>query len=507
LGVTWDTDTLPSEPVDVGLLVEGTYPYVLGGVSSWIHRLIGSLPEITFSVALLAGRRAEQGPAVYPRLANVRHFACRYLFDQPASVPAPSSAVPRRAFEDVDCLHRQLRTETPQVPLNGRLLERLSRELGEPGGIQLGDLLHGEESWERIRAGHLRDCPRASFTDYFWTVRALHAALFSVAGMARDLPRARAWHAVSTGYAGLLGSILRHRHGRPLILTEHGIYTKERQIDLAAAERLPGDGPDGTGFARRMWMRLFEGLGRITYASADTVIALFEGSRQRQIRDGAIAERTRIIPNGVDLMRFRQLRAKRPPRAPPTLGFIGRVVPIKDVKAFVRAVKAASAVRPDLEGWIVGPTGEDPAYAAECLQLAAALGLENRLKFIGFRKPEDVLPDIGVLVLTSISEGLPLVVPEAFASGVPVITTDVGACRELVEGRTAEDRALGSAGAVVPIADPDAVARAALELLQDEDRYRAAQRAAVQRVERYYSEELVFGAYRQIYGEALQWQA
>jgi glycosyltransferase involved in cell wall biosynthesis len=208
----------------------------------------------------------------------------------------------------------------------------------------------------------------------------------------------------------------------------------------------------------------------------------------------------------VDLARFRALREKRvhPPR--PILGFIGRVVPIKDVKGFVRAMKAVAAVHPDVEGWIVGPTAEDPAYAAECQQLAAALGVENRVKFMGFQPPDEVLPHVALMVLSSISEGLPLVVPEAFASGVPVVTTDVGACRELVEGRTPEDRALGRAGAVVPIADPEALARAALELLRNEDRYLAAQRAAMQRVETYYSEHQVFGEYRGLYDEVLRWQ-
>jgi polysaccharide biosynthesis protein PelF len=502
----WETSTSASESVDVGLLVEGTYPYVRGGVANWIHRLIESMPDTTFCVALIGGRRMEHGAPVYPRLRNVRHFASKYLFDAPPTRPAVSRSIPRQVFEDVDRLHEQLRTTGPEVPLDPKLIERLACKLGVPGGIQLGDLLHHDESWTRITAGHLRDCPEGSFNDYFWTIRALHASVFAVAELARELPNARLWHAVSTGYAGLLGSILRHQRAQPLILTEHGIYTKERKIDLAAAERMPGDAPDGTGFGRNMWMRLFEGLGRITYASSDTVISLYEGSRQRQIRDGAIAARTRIIPNGVDVTRFSRLRAtKHSP--PPTLGFVGRVVPIKDVKGFVRAMKAASAVRPDIEGLVVGPTSEDPGYAAECVQLAAALGVDDRVKFVGFQPPEDVLPNLGVLVLSSISEGLPLVIPEAFASGIPVVTTDVGACRELVEGRTPEDRALGPAGAVVPIANPDAIAHAALELLHDEGRYRAAQRAAVQRVETYYSEHLVFNAYRQTYREAVRWLA
>jgi glycosyltransferase involved in cell wall biosynthesis len=188
------------------------------------------------------------------------------------------------------------------------------------------------------------------------------------------------------------------------------------------------------------------------------------------------------------------------------LGFLGRLVPIKDVKCFIRAMKAVIARRPDAQGLIVGPTSEDPAYARECVQLAASLGLEGRVRFTGFRPAEDVLPELGLLVLTSISEGLPLAVLEAFASGLPVVTTDVGACRELVEGRTPEDCERGPAGAVVPIADPEAVARAALAVLEPA-RWRAAQHAAIRRVDTHDTEARVVDAYRHIYREACAWQA
>ena len=73
----------------------------------------------------------------------------------------------------------------------------------------------------------------------------------------------------------------------------------------------------------------------------------------------------------------------------------------------------------------------------------------------GFRKVEDIFRKIGILVLTSISEALPLVILEGFANGVPAVATDVGSCRELIEGGRPEDKELGMAGAVVPIdADP-----------------------------------------------------
>jgi glycosyltransferase involved in cell wall biosynthesis len=297
----------------------------------------------------------------------------------------------------------------------------------------------------------------------------------------------------------------------PLILSEHGIYTKERKIDLAQAEwisetlkGLGGSLGEGLGYIRRLWIRFFEGLGRLTYVVADPIVSLYEGNRQRQLADGAPEQRTIIVPNGVNIKRFSSALEKRPAGVPKIVGFIGRLVPIKDVKTFIRAMRTVCTEIPDAEGWLIGSSEEEPAYAADCEALVGSLGLTGRVKFLGFQNVADILPQLGVVVLTSISEALPLVVLEGFAAGVPAVSTDVGSCRELIEGRLPEDRALGHAGAVVSIADPEASGHAVVELLADEDRWRAAQKAGIERVNRFYTEPMMMNAYRDIYAGALR---
>ena len=186
------------------------------------------------------------------------------------------------------------------------------------------------------------------------------------------------------------------------------------------------------------------------------------------------------------------------------LGLIGRVVPIKDIRGFIRAMRGVVAALPDAEGWIVGPEDEDPDYARECHDLVRSLGLEGRVKFLGFQKPDEIFPKMGLTVLTSISEALPLVVLESFASGVPVVATDVGSCRELIEGRLPEDRALGAAGAVIPIAAPDEAAAAMVKLLKDPMAWFRAREAGLQRVNTYYTRQQMFDAYRGVYKTALE---
>ena len=94
-----------------------------------------------------------------------------------------------------------------------------------------------------------------------------------------------------------------------------------------------------------------------------------------------------------------------------------------------------------------------------------------------------------VIVLTSISEAQPLVILEANICGVPCVATDVGACSELLYGRTAPDRALGSSGLITPIANPEATASAIIEILSDDGRRQRMGESGIARVRKFYDEQ------------------
>jgi glycosyltransferase involved in cell wall biosynthesis len=493
---------------DIALMLEGTYPYIRGGVSSWVHQVITGLPEYTFALIFLGGAREHYGKQQYTLPDNVTHLECHYLMDtQAVGKPRPRRGN-RPAFEAQRELHEQFRSGA-DIPKD--VMAKVFADLGARDGISREDFLYSEESWNMIDESYRWYCTEPSFVDYFWSVRIMHAPLFQLAEVARSMPRVRMLHAVSTGYAGLLGAITSQQRGLPYAVTEHGIYTKERKIDLAQAQWIhdPTDQVSGTlneqmGYIRRLWIRFFEALGRLTYQQADPIVSLYRGNQQRQLQDGALPERTRIIPNGIDPARFEALRQARPSSVPLVLGLVGRVVPIKDIKTFIRAMRTICDAMPEVEGWIVGPEDEDVAYVSECRELVESLGLREQVKFLGFRNVNEILPQLGLMVLTSISEALPLVILEGHAAGLPCLATDVGACRELIEGAGEEDRALGVSGAVVPIADPEATAREAIQLLSDPERWHRAQQAGLARVQRFYTLESMFGAYRQIYNHGLE---
>ena len=493
---------------DVGLLLEGTYPYVSGGVSSWVHQIINGFPELTFAICFLGSRKQDYGGKKFQLPANVVHLEEHYLNESSGAPPV----VPQRGNLDMFTLNAELhdyfRAPAALAERGAAVLEQMTSEL--EGRMDRSQLLYTEASWNYITEQYQERCTDPSFVDYFWTVRTMHMPIWVLASIVEKFPPVRCYHAVSTGYAGFLGALLKRRHGKSLILSEPGIYTKERRIDLYAARWIADNrtllqrDPTQSGYFRTMWIRFFEALGRMCYDASDQIIALYEANRLRQMQDGARAERTSNIANGIDVVKFGALRALRPKAIPPIMCLIGRVVPIKDIKTYIRATRIMASRQPDVQAWIAGPEEESPEYALECHALVKSLGLENNVTFLGFQQLTDLLPQIGLVVLSSISEALPLVILEGYAAGVPTVTTDVGSCRQLVYGLDDEDQLLGASGAVVSIADPQALAEAALHFLTNAPAWHAAAQAGIIRVERYYTHSVMFGRYRTVYDRALK---
>lgn len=494
---------------DVMLLLEGTYPFVSGGVSSWVHQIIRGTPELSFGIVFIGGIAEQYDRMRYKLPDNVVHLEEHYLSEKPQAGGVSPRRGNSRFYRASAVLHDTFK-ERDGSQLAAALEPVIAALLREPLEHER-DFLFSERAWADICQRYDTNAAEESFLEYFWTVRSMHGPLFTMARAATRIPEARAFHVVSTGYAGFLGALVGRARKRPLILTEHGIYTKERRIELLQApwivdaDGAPRAAPGSSiGYFRQLWIRLFETLGKVTYAAAHPIVSLYEGNRERQIRDGAESNRTIVVPNGIDIDRFVPLRAKRPPQPPAILGLVGRVVPIKDIKTFIRSIRVLVGELPGVEGWIVGPEDEDKSYAEECHDLVRTLALEKQVKFLGFQEVASIFPRLGLNVLTSISEAQPLVILEGFAAGVPCVAPDVGCCRELIEGVSEEDRALGEAGAVVGIADPETTARAALALLRDPVRWAAAQRAGIARVEAYYTQRTMLERYRRIYDRALQ---
>lgn len=492
---------------DVLILAEGTYPYIRGGVSTWIHDLMTGLDDFTFGVVFLGGRRKDYGEIMYELPDNLVYLAEAYLFEDTERPKPKDISGPKEELEYIRELHEIYRKggnlSIDKAPDVNFFLKRFKET----------DFLYSKIAWNHIVEMYSMHAPDEPFVDYFWHVRNMHTPLWIVAKIAERVKNFRLIHSPSTGYAGFLGSLLKRTENKPFILTEHGIYTREREIDLLSAPFLMDKRPfinkalGELSPIRKMWTNFYINIGKISYTVADVIISLFEGARRIQIQYGAEPSKCTIIPNGVDTRAYGELLKKREAKIPHVVALIGRVVEIKDVKTFIKAIRLASEELPDIQGWVVGPTDEDPSYYEECIELVNSLELGKNVRFLGFQNVKDILPRVGLVTLTSISEGMPFVVLESFAAGVPCVATDVGSCRQLIYGGlNEEDIEIGKAGEVVGIADTSALAKSYVKLLTDEYLWKSCQKAALERVNKFYSREAFLNNYRNLYERCMTWQ-
>lgn len=493
--------TKNQDQFDIAIIAEGSYPFVQGGVSTWIHQIVTALSELNFGIIFLGSRPDDYHGMKYELPDNVVYFSTNYLFGEKSSPPiTKKTKLSSSETKRITSMHSWFKRLS--FAERGAQKDKLVDVFHEGIKTSHQQFLYSKESWAIITKMYEMFCDDPSFIDYFWTTRSLHHPLFTIKNIADSFPKAKLIHTISTGYAGFLASLSHLQHNIPVVLTEHGIYTKERRIELLrqSFDVMENVADLSKTYSQRLWINFFETLSHITYEVSSPIISLYQRAREKQIEEGAPDNKnTYIVPNGVNLKKFAPLRREKPSPIPKVLCLIGRIAPIKDIKTFIRAISLLRLSLPDIQGWIVGPSEEDPEYKNECTELAESLHISNQVIFKGSQDITTILPQVGIMVLTSISEGQPLVTLESFAAGIPMIATDVGSCRELIEGSTKEDQDLGHAGKIIRIGDHEGLSREAEHLLTNPDDWYAAQKVAIARAEKYYDQDQLFKTYREIY--------
>ncbi len=491
------------KPIDVLFISEGTYPYVKGGVATWISQLITDIPELNFGVLFLGSRRKDYKEIRYNLPENLVYLETAYFFEEKRSY------IPKRRSESEKFhLLKFFLYKNSQLPGDLFNLNYYYTEL------QLETFLDSPEFLKLTEEVYIELNIEEPFTQFFWTLKNILTPLLrSIEALKNILKKkVRLVHSPSTGFAGFLASLLKTNLKIPYLLTEHGIYVKERKIDILASTVLEKFSPTFTpedkyhvDALKELWIDFFINLGKASYLTADVVLSLHEGARKIQISLGCPPEKTKVIPNGVKVEEFKPLRRVPKGNIPPVVALIGRVTPIKDVKTFIKAIKILSQKMPNIEGWVVGPTDENREYFKECLTLRNLLGLENKVKFLGLQNIKNILPKVGLTTLTSISEGMPLVILESFAAGIPSVATNVGFCPQLIYGGlNEEDIKIGKAGEITPIGQPEVIADTYFQLLTNKEKWLKYRENAIKRVEKFYTYNVFIDSYKNLYHSFLK---
>jgi len=491
---------------DVCLILEGTYPYVTGGVSSCVYQLIKNTPFINYTILYIGASLDSEAQYRYPIPDNVKIIKEVYLFDYQLDDEIPTKSLNFNTALLYE-FHKASRKQ------KGQLFTKVFNEIIRPRDPSFNsfDILKSREAWDYLSSYYkerFRDEEGPSFIDYFYTWRFTHYPLFKVLNI--ELPKAKLYHSLSTGYAGLLGAVAKGRSGSSFMLTEHGIYSHEREIEIYQSEWIFNAENDlqvkgNLSIFKDWWIKLFHFMGQVAYEQADLITTLYEGNRTKQVKYGADPNKIQIIANGIDYDLFSSIKRERSNDVNIHIALVGRVVPIKDIKTFIKAINGLRNMltTKTFKVSIIGPYDEDPEYYEECKRLLTFLNLNEYISFTGKVDVKSHYGKIDLLVLSSISEGQPMVILEAFACGIPCVATDVGSCRELIYGMSAEDRELGKAGEVVPFGKPEELAQAIYSVVNNSEIYEQMGKTAKLRAKEYYREDITVKNYLKAYNNLM----
>lgn len=464
----------------IALVSEGTYPFAMGGVSVWCDQLIQGMRDHQWEVVALTVDGRERTRWELPD--NVTRVRSIPLW---SVAQADREVQPGQAF--LAAFDELVRTMlTPLAPRSDQAAEDRRRFLHALQGLHDYAARGGEVAGaltsnaaltvlvERWRNRHREGLTLADALDVGWLLDHMLRPLFA------EPVEADILHASMNGLSMLVAMAAKWRHGTPVIMSEHGIYLRERYLAY-----LHDDASHAVKVIILNFFRLLAGGG---YLIADTVAPHSSYNRRWQLQNGAEPERLWTMYNGVQPDRF-PVAATEP--AEPTIVFMGRIDPLKDLHTLIRAFQLVHAEIPAARLKIYGGTPEgNELYRDSCLALIAELGLTEVAQLMGpVNSVVDAYHDGTIVALSSISEGFPYTVIEAMACGRTVVCTNVGGVSEGV----------GEAGRVVPPRDWTAFARQCVSLLLDHELRGRLAVAARARVMELFTLQHTIGEYRRLY--------
>lgn len=484
----------------VALTAEGTYPHQFGGVSVWCDQLIRGLPQHDFTVIPLVATGNEAMRWQLP--ANVKSVVTIPLWGRPPSVPWRSRLLRSRndslLLELFDVLLR------PPNQAQDRFVD-VMRELFRYGQTRnLRAVLASEtavrllsdvwrQRWPTILPEATTAAPPNGFNGQGAAEPQRISPTLGDAVVAMQLlehafrpfshppVQADVIHTVTNGLGVLPAVAAKWRYQLPMIVTEHGVYMREHYLHLRS--------PQFGWPVKDLYLRFLRRLCTLGYQEAAVITPGNVYNKRWEAELGADVSRIRTVYNGVDPAVFPVLSEE--PDVP-TISWVGRIDPVKDLETLLRAFYLVIKEIPDARLRIFGsPPQGGEAYLERCRAEAADLGISEQAIFEG-RVPEirDAYAAGHVFVLCSISEGFPYTLIEAMACGRPCVATDVGGVSEAVGD---------AAGLIVPPRNPRALADACVRLLRDDSLRRTIGAAARARAVEHFTVDRAISAFDEMY--------
>lgn len=504
------------EEVDVAIFAEGTYPFVKGGVSSVIHQIIESHPNITFGIIHVAWDKTAKQVNLFPKLPHVKWVHTIFLAE---NIPGPrslkkmlplSTSTKHGIAKEIIEMVKELNKGEPQkfYDLYNNLINPLTRE------IDIRRVMSDPE-FLKVLMTEFSDSS-IPLNDLYWVQK-------EFSGLALNLldhiyPPAKVYHSHSSGYAGFAAAIASTQHDKKFVLTEHSLYIRDvfTSLNEMYEKEFSKNKKDLRQFNRLkikkgLWDTWFSAIGKITYAKVNTTTYLYNEIANDAIQFGSDRGRAQIIPNGINYNRFSEVRLKQTERHQARfkddfqwrIGFVGRIVPVKGILDLIAGVhQFKTQFKGKFHFDLIGPFEEDLKYYEECVALVKELKLDKEITFHGPQDVLKVLEKVDLMLLTSHSEALPMAVLEAMASGIPITSTAVGSVKQImVDDLHNSDGNVEakSAGLIVPTRRPELMAGIINQILSDKDLYESCRQEGPKRILHSFKLDSVMEKYCRLY--------
>ncbi len=423
---------------DVLLILEGTYPFNGGGVSTWAHMLCSKVKNVDFSLYSI---NADFEVTPKYDVSNIKNLV---------QLPMWSPLEPQEMIDYGKKYHKFVARKEKQdehvvrevfLPVFERLIANIYSDITDVE--ELDDTIYAmwrffqkhdykktmksELVWKSfcyhvtdILAG---DNEKATIYDLTVGMRWIYRFLMP---LSIEVPKADISHLTLAGFPVIPALVLKYKYGTPMIVTEHGVYIRERLIAINTSEY--------SFFLKKMLIKFSECITELVYYKADKILSVNKFNIAWEKLYGANPNKIEIIYNGIDHNLF--VPAPKPEHLAgiPTVVAAARIFELKDVLTMIRSCDVARRTIPNVRYLVYGDNNAVPEYTAECEKLIDELDLRQNFFLAGYHsKPHALFAEGDISILTSISEGFPYTVLESMSCGIPVVATDVGGVTEALD--------------------------------------------------------------------------
>ncbi|MDR8389779.1 GT4 family glycosyltransferase PelF [Aliifodinibius sp. S!AR15-10] len=435
--------------MNILLQTEGAYPFVKGGgVSTWSEIMCNQLVDrVNFTIYALLGNPYYD--VQYDLPSNIKSILKIPLWgsELPIAYYEPerlfSSIASEKEFTHEAAVHEQF------LPLFDQFMDCLTRPHSsnpEKVGILLyrfwqyfnrysyKDTLRDQRVWEKF-SGKIHDFYSADVLGRKVDSFNLLNATFGMRWLYHYLmpldvgvPRVDVSHSTSSGFPAIASIIGKFEHGTPSVISDHGVFIRERIKGINASE-------DIGYFSKKMLINLSVIIAKAAYHYADVICPVTKSHSTWELRFGGSDDKIRPIINGVDINKFKPLNeADKISYERPTVVALANLFPLKGIETMIKTCRRVREDIPEVQFLLYGDTTVDEEYTQKCKKLVKELNLEHHFYIKGFHdNPTEVYNKGDISILTSISEGAPYTVLESMSCGCPVVATDVGGVREVLE--------------------------------------------------------------------------